>query len=966
MKKLLSGWLLSLTLITSFAQVDTSFVYNTNMPYGTLDIRIAKSATRYYYLQENVTFSYRESAPGVRTNTFLDMTEWDSSPYTQGNLREKNGSLDNFVMNYRLLKPVGYRADYPQGYPLIVMFHGAGERANCWDNHCYHADRSYNPVSNEPAAPTAADSKLLNNDHSLLHGGKVLLDAVNLAGGMLPDNTSLPKRAFPGFVLFAQDLNGWETNAVQDALKIIRLVAKKYNIDENRIYIQGLSNGGHGAYDALKRAPWMFASGILMSAIDDAGISTLNLQSSISNIPLWVFQGALDENPTPNKTKNYVKRLQDAGAVVRYTEYPNLGHTTWNLSYKEPDFFTWMLGTNKSNISIFAGQATLCNSGGTGLPLRLPEGFRSYQWEANGKIIANANTATYMATASGTYRARFSRVANPTEAQWNTWSAPVTVTVQNPPTAAIKQIGTVILKDLNNNNEAVLEAGGDFAHYYWYKDGTLVDFPGTQDDTLKRISIKPVNCNGTCAANGVYTLSVANFDNCQSAQSPGKYVFLNDLAPVNITAPNNFSGKVASPSSTTLSWTDNSANENGFEIWRRSKISDTEFSPWEMVTLTNANITTFTDTGLAPSTSYYYKLRAVSNSGRSDYAPSAANEFLLVNTGEDKEKPTAPKNLTVKRAGLEAVKLSWKPATDNTAIKDYLIKYGTDSIRTGTADTTYRISGIKVNEYYTFQVKAVDLAGNVSAPSNSVNFNNVITGLYYEHGTGNWISLDSIDWSRPDYTGFVETFTLAPKTQADYFYFRFEGFINITTAGAYQFRTSSDDGSRLSLDGQLLINNDGVHDLKTVESAVQNLTDNEHRIRVDFFDYILTDSLLVEYKGPDTDNKWVELGKSELKSGNIVANEPDVQQDRTFTVDVYPNPTSQHAIFVKGESLNNIPVNIKFIDPLGRSVYAGELDMDALRNGFKLLPDGALKNGIYVIQASQGKQIIQRKVIIKE
>src|SRR5690348_1932735 len=91
--------------LTSFGQVDTTFIYNASTPFGILDIRLAKSATRYYYLQENKTFSFRESAPGVKTDTYRDMTSWNSTPYTQGNLREKNGSLDNFVLNYRLLFP---------------------------------------------------------------------------------------------------------------------------------------------------------------------------------------------------------------------------------------------------------------------------------------------------------------------------------------------------------------------------------------------------------------------------------------------------------------------------------------------------------------------------------------------------------------------------------------------------------------------------------------------------------------------------------------------------------------------------------------------------------------------------------------------------------------------------------------------------------------------------------------------
>ena len=58
----------------AFSQVDTTFIYNTTRPYGTLDIRIAKSNIRYYYLKEGEPFSFRENSPGVKTNSFRDMT----------------------------------------------------------------------------------------------------------------------------------------------------------------------------------------------------------------------------------------------------------------------------------------------------------------------------------------------------------------------------------------------------------------------------------------------------------------------------------------------------------------------------------------------------------------------------------------------------------------------------------------------------------------------------------------------------------------------------------------------------------------------------------------------------------------------------------------------------------------------------------------------------------------------------
>lgn len=122
------------------AQVKNNYQYSTSTPYGTLDIRTRISSSDYYYLQENKTFSFRESSPGVKTNKYLDMTSWESSPYRQGNLRHKVGTKDLFVMNYRLLFPVGYKSTYTQGYPMIVLMHGAVERGNCYYKNCYHVD----------------------------------------------------------------------------------------------------------------------------------------------------------------------------------------------------------------------------------------------------------------------------------------------------------------------------------------------------------------------------------------------------------------------------------------------------------------------------------------------------------------------------------------------------------------------------------------------------------------------------------------------------------------------------------------------------------------------------------------------------------------------------------------------------------------------------------------------------------
>src|SRR4051812_30174684 len=61
------------------------------------------------------------------------------------------------------------------------------------------------------------------------------------------------------------------------------------------------------------------------------------------------------------------------------------------------------------------------------------------------------------------------------------------------------------------------------------------------------------------------------------------------------------------------------------------------------------------------------------------------------------------------------------------------------------------------------------------------------------------------------------------------------GNINVTTAGAYAFRLTSDDGSRLTIDGALVINNDGLHGATAVEGSA-TLTTGYHAVHIDFFE----------------------------------------------------------------------------------------------------------------------------------
>jgi hypothetical protein len=972
--KHLVGFILMMATLTATGQVDTSFIYNETTPYGILDMRVAKAANRYYYLQENKTFSFRESSPGVKTNTFVDMTSWDSSPYTQGNLREKNGTADYFVMNYRLLFPVNYNPAYAEGYPIIIMLHGAGERANCWDLTCYWSDRNYRPTTNTPAAPTTHNHQLLNNDHNLVHGGSPHLEARNLAAGKLPDDPTLNPRAFPGFVLFPQNLNGWESTPTNDVLRLIRLVVKKYKIDPNRIYVHGLSNGGQGTYDVIKRAPWLFAAALPMSAINDGSIIAKNLTSTVAHIPVWTFQGGQDTNPTPAKTVAFVKAFKEAGMDIRYTYYANLGHGTWNTAYSEPDFFSWMLAKNKSKVHVFYNSPTICATNGQGAKLGFAAGFLGYQWEKDGVVIEGATSNEYVASEPGVYRGRFSRKANPLEEEWNDWSQPVTVTLVSPPQAVINVIGTHLMRGPDNNayyNTVSLKSVSTNDKYYWYKNGVLVNIPLTSlDDTTRTYK---QTASGSLY-NGKFTLITKGFDNCPTPPSDTTYLYFANSGPFMPAGnePTGFSGVATSSSSIDLSWSDVSSIESGYEIWRR-KPGDIFY----LAGRTGSNATTFTDVNLEPSVSYEYKIRTVSAQARSNYKPSnTLTTNLVVTTGTDPVPPGPPSNVVVTGNTTSTISLSWTAAIDDIRIKRYRIYYGDSTRITPSAATTFTLTGLPMNKAYNITVKAEDFGGNLSAPTLPVVGKTYITGLIYGHSTGGWTDLDQItNWNTPEFTGAVNNFTLAPRTQEDFFNLEFTGYLYLEKAGDYQFSIASDDGSRLSLNNAVIIDHDGIHGNTTLTSGVITLSTGPQAINVKYFEYSGGQYLAVQYKGPDTKNKWANIPNSALRSGSappVVGASLDgaeVIAERTvsenMTVNVFPNPASASNLNFRLSSPEDGPVDVKLVDIMGRSYYKNTFSKEEAQTGAQITPSGTLINGMYIFIINQGRKTIKEKVMIK-
>ncbi len=123
------------------------------------------------------------------------------------------------------------------------------------------------------------------------------------------------------------------------------------------------------------------------------------------------------------------------------------------------------------------------------------------------------------------------------------------------------------------------------------------------------------------------------------------------------------------------------------------------------------------------------------------------------------------------------------------------------------------------------------------------------SGLRFEFYHGAWDVLPDFDTLTPIKSGTIAGFHFAPRDTTEHFGFRYTGFVQVPRDGVYRFFTVSDDGSCLYIDGQLVVDNDGLHGALERSGAVA-LAAGFHSIAVTFFERTGGDLLEVFWAGP--------------------------------------------------------------------------------------------------------------------
>ncbi len=170
---------------------------------------------------------------------------------------------------------------------------------------------------------------------------------------------------FPALVVFPQSPEGtsWTGLQARLALAALEQAIDEFDGDEDRIVLTGISRGGYGVYELAMMEPRRFAAlvpvcggvtqppalkeRLVVEGVALAPDPFAAAAQKLQRLPVWAFHGAKDEAVTPDQSRHMVEALRRVGGNVRYTEFAEAGHDSWDAAYAMPELWSWALAQKR-------------------------------------------------------------------------------------------------------------------------------------------------------------------------------------------------------------------------------------------------------------------------------------------------------------------------------------------------------------------------------------------------------------------------------------------------------------------------------------------------------------------------------------------------------------------------------------------------------------------------------------------
>ncbi len=127
---------------------------------------------------------------------------------------------------------------------------------------------------------------------------------------------------------------------VESIIKFIEQLMIEFDLDEDRVYLTGLSMGGYGTWFTAMARPDMFAA---IAPICGGGMAW---NAEVLKMPVWAFHGADDDVVSPTQSDEMVAKMRECNLDVKYTRYDGVGHNSWCLAYNR-ELMDWLLSKKR-------------------------------------------------------------------------------------------------------------------------------------------------------------------------------------------------------------------------------------------------------------------------------------------------------------------------------------------------------------------------------------------------------------------------------------------------------------------------------------------------------------------------------------------------------------------------------------------------------------------------------------------
>lgn len=192
---------------------------------------------------------------------------------------------------FLLYLPTGYDKVDGKKWPLIVFLHGSGERGD-------------------------------DIEKVKLHGPPKMVET---------------QRDFPFIVVSPQAPanTNWNSTSLN---RLLDEVIARLPVDVDRIYLTGLSRGGHGTWNMAADYPERFAA-----IAPVCGVGEVKKACNLKDVPVWAFHGDKDAVVSLKDDADMVEAVKACGGDVKFTVYPGVGHDSWTQTYANPALYEWFL-----------------------------------------------------------------------------------------------------------------------------------------------------------------------------------------------------------------------------------------------------------------------------------------------------------------------------------------------------------------------------------------------------------------------------------------------------------------------------------------------------------------------------------------------------------------------------------------------------------------------------------------------